>query len=437
MLAGKNYISSTTVPTAARPDFDTQNKDNDIMMGESLTVKGTQLAYLAPAEILYDGELHNPMSFDEYSTVMLQEMVPEDKREIPIESLGGKTLKDIGVDTETPVQKVFYNNSKSAGGGYVYFYLNFTNDSNAASFMQQQYQNIKTNMDEYLSFYFGKADSGIRVNDTKTYLRYITNGNVLSYDSGEAEGELKVATDSVVTDQLRQEQTNYQNMWYALNRKMISSYDLLKTQVKDSDGLIHNETDLSQSVYDNLVNEKNMVQFIKENHNDGEYQYKFTAEDDENKPLEAIMVHNGKSSTFKVVNEAASTEDNLVTEEVTVGGSDKEFEIDEALAESLRLLVCTGDVRIKSNVNFYGIIMAKGKITLESGAQLISSPLEAAKVFQYQIASGDYSPKDFFWEGDKYVLGNSITTGDTTETGYTTSTYDLADCITYENWKKK
>ncbi len=108
------------------------------------------------------------------------------------------------------------------------------------------------------------------------------------------------------------------------------------------------------------------------------------------------------------------------------------------MAQKLRLIVCTGDVEIGAGVHFQGIIMAKGKITLGAGASLESSPLEAAKVFQAQMASDEnMSPKSFFWEGDKYVLGNTNTSNETTDTGRVSDTYDLADCVTYENWRKE
>ena len=47
------------------------------------------------------------------------------------------------------------------------------------------------------------------------------------------------------------------------------------------------------------------------------------------------------------------------------------------------------------------------------------------------------SPKNFFWEGDQYVLGNSTATGTTSGNNLADNTYDLAQCVTYENWKKK
>ena len=46
MIAGRNYIASSKVKA------NRQTNTNDVVTGESLTVKGTQLAYLAPAEIL-------------------------------------------------------------------------------------------------------------------------------------------------------------------------------------------------------------------------------------------------------------------------------------------------------------------------------------------------------------------------------------------------
>ena len=54
-------------------------------------------------------------------------------------------------------------------------------------------------------------------------------------------------------EKILQEQVGYQNSWYALNRKMITSYDLLNKAVKeDGEGKTHDETDGDRSVYDRL-----------------------------------------------------------------------------------------------------------------------------------------------------------------------------------------
>lgn len=443
MLAGKNYIASTKIPVSA-----TQGKnEKDIMMGESLTVKGTQLAYLAPTDILGNDNmsaadraaLTNPMTFDEYSTYLAQKNLGgtgtnSDKVAVqwnqPVKSWNNKTLSEIGVDTDEPVKTVFYNNNSA--GGFVYFYLNFTNDQNAAAFMQNFYLGkTKEQMDQYLSFYFGEDGSGINIMDPQAYLRYVTNGNLLVYDSASKTGELQAAT-STQNDKMYEEQIGYQNTWYALNRKMITSSELLNTKVKEDDGQTHDETAADRSVFDNLVNEKKMVQFIENTVTDGSKKYTYTASDT-NGNLQAIMYHNGESSTFTV-------KENGVDRTVTISGANDTLKITKSDEDKLRLVVCTGNVEIEENVHFKGIIMAKGTLTLDTGATLESSPLEAAKVFQAQITSLDdgnnSKAQDFFWEGDKYVLGNS-TTSSTDNTVNNTDTYDLADCVIYEGWRKE
>ena len=427
MLAGKSYVGTSGLSTGTAG-----SNTSDVMTGESLTVKGTQLAYLFPVELfdLSTALSGNPVSYDEYiSSGLMQQDTPSVKWTEPVEAWGGKTLQEIGVDQDQPVQTVFYNDN--AGGGYVYFYLNFTDSSSASAFMNDYYSDttaVKSNMDTYLSFYFG-GDSGVQVKDPDSYLRYVTNGNVLTYDGEQASGELKNATNTEASEKLLQEQINYQNSWYALNRKMITSVDLLNTSVQDSDGITHDETDSTRSVFDNLVNEKEMVKYLKENQPQ-DLKYEFEASEDDG-GLTAIMCHNGQSSTYEEAGAGGGTQT------VTVSGTGQTLEITQSMADKLRLVICTGDVKIDNDVHFQGIIMAKGKITLGAGAALESAPLEAAKVFQSVVGNENISPQQFFWEGDKYVLGNTFTADSSTGTGKISDSYDLSDYVTYENWKKE
>lgn len=434
MLAGRNYIASSKVTGR-------ETNKNDIITGESITVKGTQLAYLVPSELL--GNKGNPMSYDDYFNLF--SIDGSDSINIntskPVDAWGGRSLSEIGVDSENPIQTVFYNDNSTSEGGHVYFYLNFTDEQKASEFMQMYYQNnpnIKANMDRYLSFYFGGENSGISLKDGQAYLRYITNGNALSYDGSTKEGNLQESTESTTGEGLTEEQIGYQNNWYALNRKMISSVDLLNTEVKEDDnGHVHDESDSSRSVYDNLVNEKKMVEYIQSKMGTSDvsgWEYTFTASEEDG-GLQAIMYHNAASSTF-----TQKKADGTVESEVTINGADTPLLITSEMAEKLRLVVCTGDVTIDTGVEFKGIIMTKGTITLNAGAKLESSPLEAAKVFQSQMNSVEdddgVKPEDFFWDGDKYVLGNSTVSGDGTN-GNTSGTYSVADCVVYQNWKKQ
>ena len=421
LLAGRNYIAVSGVKGSS------ENANSDVMLGESLSVKGSQLAYLVPAALLKTGSevsASNPMNYKDYIESDL--MKKDDDQQVDwdetVSAWGGKSLSEIGVDKSKPIQTVFYNDN--AGGGYVYFYLNFTDNEKASDFMQTYAANSANKLNQDLSFYFGK-NSGITVADRDSYVRYVTNGNILTYDGDRSENGVDDATNPESDEKLQQEQVNMQNTWYALNRKMITSVDLLNTDVKDKEGISHNETNYTQSVFDNLVNEKQMVQFLKQR-DAVHLQYTFTASDEDGS-LQAIMVHNGASSTYQTSNGSK-----------TVKGTGKPLEITQQMAETdnLRLVICTGDVVIASGVHFKGIIMAKGKITLEAGASLESAPLEAAKVFQSVVETDNHiSPKDFFWEGDKYVLGNSNVTKEDGEN--TSDTYQLGDYITYENWRKE
>ena len=425
MLAGKNYISTSTVEAM-------ENRDNstDVMTGESITVKGTQVAYLAPVEVLgTDSDksetMHNPMTYEEYlESDLAQDTVPV-KWDAAVESWNGKTLRDIGVNETKPVQEVFYANNTESSGGFVYFYLNFADESNAAKFMQKYYQenpDIKKQMDKYLSFYFQKnekgEDTGVYVKDSESYLLYVTNGNILSYDGEKEEGKIYNATHPKLTKRLIQDQVSYQNMWCALNRKMITDYERLNTEVanpEDSTVPAHNEKDLNRTVFDNLVNERKLKEFVK-NEADKKYQYP------KNEAPRLIMSNNGTNTD----NGEAGTGETLV--------------ITKEDADSLRLVVCTGDVEIAKDVNFKGIIMAKGKITLNPGAKLEAAPIDAAKVFQEQLEDEDFQEQnlkaqDFFWDGDQYILGNTTDNSQNVDSDLTT--YNLADCVTYKNWKKE
>ena len=404
MLAGQSYVSVS----------------DGVMTGESITVKGSQLAYLAPTEVLGDeltdtSNFTNPMTYDTYKENHMDGSTVPVKWDATVESWGGKTLRDIGVDETNPVKKVAYADNSS--GGVFYFYLNFTDESKAARFMQEYYQknpDIKKQMDKYFSFYFGGEKSGIYVKDSDAYLLYVTNGNILSYAGDEQKGKLYNASSEEMTQKYVQKQIEYQKEWFALNRKMTKNYKILQEKVADSDNpaIVHNELDPSSTVFSNWVNERKLKEFLKDK-NGKRYEYP------SQEKASIILYDNGTDGTGQT------------------------FKITKKEAENARLIICTGNVEIEEGVQFHGIIMSKGKITLNPDVQLESAPIDAAKAFQEQIndaASGGepVKVKDFLWNGDDYEFGSSY---DITDIGQKTetesTTYNLADCVTYSNWKKE
>nr|WP_303243171.1 hypothetical protein [uncultured Blautia sp.] len=428
-LSGKSYISTSK--------YSSDNKNNsDVVTGESVTVKGSQLAYLAPPEILgnefdVDG-FTNPIEVTDENkdtiSILADQHVPL-KWDEPVQAWGGKTLRDLAglgieLNQTDPVQKVFY--PASGDGTYAYFYLNFatdsvnTNDTNASRYMQFYYQNngdMKTKMDDYFSFYFNDINSGIKVNDEEAYVRYITNGNVFSYETENKvhKGKLYAPVDNNTSDGLKNKSVVYRLMWYALNRKMVTNWGetYLNSKKPDPDSTSgsHNEAAYDRSVFDNLVNEPKMTAFLEQNYpdsDDGE-KYVYPLAESGEMP-KVIMCNNQGKNTLKITSD---------------------------LQQDLRLVICTGDVEIEKNVQFQGIIMAKGRITLNSGSSLQASPIEAANVFQMQIGeNSDLRPQDFFWDGDNYIRGNSTSDNDTTGKD-SSDVLDLSDYVFYQNWKKQ
>ena len=415
-LSGKSYISTSKLNTS-------NNSNRDVVTWESVTVKGSQLAYLAPSEILGDefdvDGFTNPVEVtDENKTnsILSSAHVPVKWNE-PVQAWGGKTLNDLAglgieINKTDPVKKVLY--PAPGSGTYAYFYLNFaadatnTNDTNASKYMQFYYQNngiMKTNMDNYFSFYFSDLNSGIKVNDEEAYVRYITNGNLLSYGTKDEirQGELYNPVDSNTSAELKNKSVVYRLMWYALNRKMVTNWG--------ETYLNRNEAAYDRSVFDNLVNEPKMTAFLEQNYpntDDGEKCVYPSTESGEMPKV--IMCNNQGKNTLKITSE---------------------------LQKDLRLVICTGDVEIEKNVQFQGIIMAKGRITLNSGSSLQASPIEATNVFQMQMGeNSDLKPQYFFWNGDDYVRGNS-SSDDNTSGKDSSDVLDLSDYVFYQNWKKQ
>ena len=376
MIGGNSYISKPV---------STGSNDDGLLTGESLNIKGTQLAYLMPASVIGDGTGKNPMTFSEYQNTLKNGVLPVDLTQ-PIAEWDGKTLSDFGLDKTNPYSIVTYPIGN--GEGFVYVYLNFKTGNDASKFFDWYYnenEDRKKQIDQYLNFYL--SNDGVKIKNKDAFLRFVTNGNVFGYSKGK--GSLLTPNEDELDQDLLYEQINYQNTWYSLTRKMIPNFDMLSEEEKKPE----------RQVFENLI----IDSMFEEMTNNGTGSMEFQTVDEKQQPIKAIVVKNNS-----------------------------EFVITKEVAEELRLLICTGDVRIEKDVDFQGIIMTKGTLTIENGATLTSTPVEASLLLQ--ASSEDKKLALLFYDGEQYAIGNS--TGNSNQTGEST-TYQLEDCITYENWKKR
>lgn len=196
MLAGTAYVGNHRNANGKEYDFD------PCRMGESITVKGGQIAYLAPAECIMEvtdddneavvGYLgRNPVNYVDLSSKGTKAKCDFDKI---IYKLGGESLASLGVSDI----REFYD----ATSDMEYLYLVFSNDATAKEYFKAYYgyadeNNKSTDAKQSIDTYVKKryANEGIildgvgpvNTNGTTSTLEgyeYRISGNVFTYDKG-------------------------------------------------------------------------------------------------------------------------------------------------------------------------------------------------------------------------------------------------------------
>lgn len=199
MLAGRAYIGTNTTKkeldqnTAAAVEDAGKKNEKAVLMGESITVKGGQIAYLVPTECLgvYNGETligQNPLTQDQAVKMQAyKDQYGKEFREVdftrPVSRLGGESLSSFGVADMDHIRKV---STQYVGGGtesksLTYYYLVMDADY-AAKYYQAYYKqdNNKETIDNYFKKY---ATGGILLGDyTSEQNSYTILGNALVSD---------------------------------------------------------------------------------------------------------------------------------------------------------------------------------------------------------------------------------------------------------------
>ncbi|MBO8463926.1 MAG: hypothetical protein IAC13_08350, partial [Firmicutes bacterium] len=145
MLAGNSYVNSK---------IQANGSDHIFVTGESLNVKGTQIAYLVPEICIgKDGVTRNPLTKEEYEQLSHNGKI-EIQLDVPIPSWDNKTLRELQVDPDNPYEQVIYPISDSEA--YIYLYLNFKTKEDATNFFQWYYngnEERRKEVQQYLDFY--------------------------------------------------------------------------------------------------------------------------------------------------------------------------------------------------------------------------------------------------------------------------------------------
>lgn len=387
MLAGTAYINTQAIVNSS--GVDTQN--SNVAMGESISVKGDQIAYLVPPECIGtsgDGadakSLYNknPLSFKEYKDITATGQDQTKYTEINANVVSTKTGKALSAylpekkTIDNCIKKVFVSSTGKNDDGLVYYYVNLPTNK-AAEYYSDYFGADSDKLKRYTKFY---TDS-IQVNEAASIY---TAGNYSIYD-GSNLSLLKGIADGVDMDA---QSDALQRTYIALNSKLLTNYADLPTNAA------------SVSLFTNIVNNTNLLKIVPNSGNKHIFETEY-----QGKKYQAI-VKNG---------------------DYTYDANDKSHNVD--------IIVATGDVTL--NADFTGTIVAKGRIIvnkdqceIDNGTQELFKALLLEKVSDADDALHLY---DVFMDGANY-LGNVSSFSNKKEAD---TKIDYATLITYQNWTKE
>lgn len=385
MLAGTAYINTQAIVNSSG------TKNSNVAMGESISVKGDQIAYLVPPECIGtsgDGadakSLYNknPLSYKEYKDITATGQDQTKYTEINTNVVSTKTGKALsaylpeGRTIDNCIKKVFVPSTDNSDDGLVYYYVNLPTNK-AAEYYSDYFGADSDKLNRYTKFY---TDS-IQVNEAASIY---TAGNYSIYD-GSNLSLLKGIADGVDMDA---QSDALQRTYTALNSKLLTNYADLPANAA------------SVSLFTNIVNNTNLLQIVPNSGNKHIFETEY-----QGKKYQAI-VKNGN---------------------YTYDANDKSHNVD--------IIVATGDVTLEAD--FTGTIVAKGRIIvkkdqceIDNGTQEVFKALLLEKVSNADDALHLY---DVFMDGANY-LGNVSAFSNKKEAD---TKIDYATLITYQNWTKE
>ena len=424
MLAGRAYIGTNTTKeeldqnAAAAVEDAGKKNEKAVLMGESITVKGGQIAYLVPTECLgiYNGETiigQNPLTQDQATKMQAyKDQYGTDFKEVdftrPIGRLGGQSLASFGVADMDHIRKV---STQYVGGGtesksLTYYYLVMDAD-NAAKYYQTYYLNgsNKESIDHYFKKY---ATGGILLGDyTSAQNSYTILGNALVSDALSQSGVSLLASTNTTTNTMTPAEV------FQKSGEIANVYKGLTTNLSE-DGA---SASTFRNVFDSVIKDK-----ITTKQADGT---------DHVDTIQEYLVNNGTGGTMEF-----TTEDGLKGI-ITTGN----YTLSSATggASRVRLIVSLGDITIDRN--FTGLAIAKGTITIKGAITNGASSLKRNKMELYKVlnattgAEGNtITPMAFFVNGET-SLADGAQEAPTDDAG--NLNIDYTGIVRYVNWEKR
>ena len=415
VLAGTSFVG-TKAAADATGIAATMNTAN-VLMGDSVAVKGNQIAYLVPTEC--KGITSNPMSYEDYQELILNTKWKEDALNTVLSTIR-RSLASYG---SIGIQPIF----TTRDGGSVYFYVSFTDADVASQYFMDYYggeggAKLKQYLNRYVStFSFNTTDMN----------RIVTQGNYLVPDT-EVAGKAVYSSNTGDVATSAQELSNYQSSYEALCIKLVENKSAL------------NSSELDQTVYQNLIDQNaagtGKVDLFMADAKNGLN----TLSDN----MEYKKIVSGTSSVDVVTIWGSAADKGDVSKVccIIVDNDDAGDAAYTIPAGGSGIIIATGDVNIPrtASVAWNGVIICNGEMVMDGGT--VTAPLTlrsdsgvVAQAMQYmasitKTAAGtstvdDYAVMNFFIGNGEFSVGASSDADG--------AKVDVRDCLSFKNWKSE
>ncbi len=219
--------------------------DSKVMMGESLTVKSNQIAYLVPESCMGTS---NPMTPKMRNDLMTAAGVDtSDSGAVVDWDIVYKN--QLLTKVKTAVSSDVVSVDMMSNGKQYYYYMRFDNAKAASNYFSSYFSGSKGNkLKDYLALYVDEQELTI---NRSSISKKTLNGNILVYDENGISSigdTITAGSDLSDDEEYQKKEISWQEMFASYNTNLTISYDDLSSAQKH------------RTVYKNLVKDTNLFQ---------------------------------------------------------------------------------------------------------------------------------------------------------------------------------
>lgn len=441
LLGGRAFISREK-----QGNIDNLDKNN-IMMGESLSVKSDQNFYMVAQEHMKEGYT-NPMTWDTYESIAGE----RGKREVLSDEVTSRTSKigkllKPGAGQGT-IAYVYDISTQAESAAMVYFYYNFKSQAAADTFFQNFCNKDDVSKRIVSSKYLQFGENGISGNgiSISSNIALFASGNYMTYPSdGSKPGTYKSYNKTIGSGdegKLKQESIDYAKTYKALqmelNTKNKSDYGSTYDGTDGSNGFGMKEEELKgNQIFDSIMTKENGSTkhlFVEDAITKGTaagyrdisgYWLKSVPVEVDGKKVWAVFV----VSTGVTDGSEASVSLSTILTNVKADGEGSSYSFNHT--DDVAIVV--SNCNIAADTSMRGLIISDNKVTVKNNITLTAEPVLLRNMFRQQRSLEGSRPVN-----EKFITYFSefsgLATGDASKSS--TGDVDISRYITYSNWKK-